>query len=85
VFNCHTVERITTTSTNPPTKFPLPAGAVRVCDWDHVEHGDPHRYWVGSSWVIDRPDHNEDIQVWIVVDRARGAAAGSIGFGHRRV
>jgi hypothetical protein len=37
------------TTTNPPTNIPLPTGAVRVCPWDDVEHGDPHRYWVGSS------------------------------------
>jgi hypothetical protein len=35
------------TTTNPPTNIPLPAGAVRVCPWDDVDHGDPHRYWVG--------------------------------------
>jgi hypothetical protein len=54
-----------TATTSNLADVPLPASAVRVCDWDDVEHGDPHRYFVGSSWVIDRPDHEEDLQVWL--------------------
>jgi hypothetical protein len=57
---------------SPPhnlANVPQPAGAVRVCDWDDVEHGDPHRYFVGSVVYRDdrdeNNDENNDIEVWI--------------------
>jgi hypothetical protein len=31
---------------------PPPAGAVRVCQWQDIKCGDPHRYFVGSSRVV---------------------------------
>jgi hypothetical protein len=46
---------------------PPPAGAVRVCEWEDIKCGDPHRYFVGSSLVVYRDDSDEhkDIEVWI--------------------
>ena len=58
---------------NPLSEVPLPAGAVRVYDWEDVQCGDPHRCFVGSSWVVFRddsdglwpPSRHKDIEVWI--------------------
>jgi hypothetical protein len=54
-----------TTTTDPHTELPLPAGAVEVYDWDDFQTPTPFRYFVGSSRVVDRPGHGEDIEIRI--------------------
>jgi hypothetical protein len=58
------------TTTNPRTNFPDPAGAARVHDWElgrTAPDGGPNAYrgFTGTSWSIDRPDHDRDVTVTI--------------------
>jgi hypothetical protein len=54
-------------SENTPDQLanvPLPAGAVKVYDWDDIEFNDPHRYFTGTRRVVER-DTDEDISVLV--------------------
>ena len=42
------------TTTNTIPDVPIPAGSVRVHDWDDRDTTTPTRYFVGSSWEIKR-------------------------------
>jgi hypothetical protein len=58
-----------TTTTETLANVPLPAGAVRVDDWYDTGTAEPGRYFVGSSWVVERNNHhNRDTDIMILVD-----------------
>jgi hypothetical protein len=42
---------------------PLPAGSVRVYEWDDVDTGAPSRYFVGDQWVVERDESDRDITI----------------------
>jgi len=46
---------MTQIATTDRANVPLPAGAVKVSDWDG--HPDDGRYWAGPMWRIDARDH----------------------------
>ena len=54
---------IMTTTTTDLADIPLPAGAVRVHDWDDTQTPTAFCYFVGSSRIVDRPHHDTDIDV----------------------
>ena len=50
-------------------RMPIPAGTVRVHDWDDTQTPIPFRYFVGSSRIVDRPHHDTDNVQGIITDR----------------
>jgi hypothetical protein len=51
-----------TTTTTDLANIPLPAGAVRVHDWDDTQTPTAFRCFVGSSRIVDRPHRDTDMQ-----------------------
>jgi hypothetical protein len=56
---------MTSTSLRDLANVPHPAGVTFVDDWVDVECGDPHRYFRGSSWAVERDDSDKDLSVLI--------------------
>ena len=57
-----------TINTDNPANVPLPAGCVRVYDWDPPEvtgYPTASRYFVGTSRVVEVEQHEEDITVTV--------------------
>ena len=67
------------TTTDQLANVPHPAGATKVDDWFNPDAligtivsyvgPDTARYFTGTSWVVDRDDNDEDIDVSIVGDQ----------------